>query len=88
MPIYEYQCNTCGNRLEALQGLNDAPLTDCPECGKPALSKMISAAGFQLKGGGWYQTDYKAKGRKPASTSDEAPPSCGQGACTACSPDA
>ena len=88
MPIYEYQCNSCGNRLEALQGLHDAPLMDCPECGKPALSKMISAAGFQLKGGGWYQTDYKAKDRKSSSESDEATPSCGQGACAACSPDA
>lgn len=88
MPIYEYQCDTCGHHLEALQGMNDAPLTDCPECGKPALSKMISAAGFQLKGGGWYQTDYKTKDRKSSSESDEAPPSCGQGACAACSPNA
>ncbi|HVV67659.1 MAG TPA: zinc ribbon domain-containing protein [Gammaproteobacteria bacterium] len=59
MPIYEYQCQLCGHELEALQKVSDSPLTDCPKCGKPGLAKKISAAGFQLKGGGWYATDYK-----------------------------
>lgn len=59
MPIYEYQCSECGQKKEALQKLSDAPLKDCPACGKPTLTKLISAAGFQLKGSGWYVTDFK-----------------------------
>src|SRR3569832_2075273 len=54
MPIYEYRCEACGHALEALQKMSEAPLTDCPECGAPALKKQVSAAGFQLKGSGWY----------------------------------
>lgn len=64
MPIYEYQCKNCGHVLEALQKMSDAPLTDCPQCGKSELSKMISAAGFRLKGGGWYETDFKSGKKK------------------------
>ena len=64
MPIYEYQCNDCGHELEALQKMSDAALKDCPECGKPALEKKISAAGFRLKGGGWYETDFKSGNKK------------------------
>ncbi len=64
MPIYEYQCAKCGHRLESLQKLSDAPLTDCPECFEAALSKQISAAGFRLKGGGWYETDFKSGNKK------------------------
>lgn len=64
MPIYEYQCNDCGHELEALQKMSDAALKDCPECGKPTLEKMISAAGFRLKGGGWYETDFKSGSKK------------------------
>lgn len=64
MPIYEYQCESCGHALEALQKLSDAPLTECPECTKPTLKKQISAAGFRLKGGGWYETDFKKSGKK------------------------
>ncbi|MEH6558806.1 MAG: zinc ribbon domain-containing protein [Oceanicoccus sp.] len=64
MPIYEYQCQACEHELEKLQKLNDAPLTDCPECGKSALKKKISAAGFRLKGGGWYETDFKTGKKK------------------------
>lgn len=64
MPIYEYDCQACQHRLEALQKLSDAPLKDCPECGQPALKKRISAAGFRLKGGGWYETDFKTGGKK------------------------
>jgi putative FmdB family regulatory protein len=64
MPIYEYRCDECGHELEALQKMSDAPLTDCPECGAAALKKLISAAGFRLKGGGWYETDFKKGGHK------------------------
>jgi putative FmdB family regulatory protein len=70
MPIYEYQCSECGQKKEALQKLSDAPLKDCPACGKPTLTKLISAAGFQLKGSGWYVTDFKGgKSGKPDSDS-------------------
>jgi putative FmdB family regulatory protein len=65
MPIYEYKCSSCGHKKEVLQKMSDAPLTECPACGKPALTKLISAAGFQLKGSGWYATDFKG-GAKPA----------------------
>lgn len=61
MPIYEYKCNACEHRFDKLQKISDPVLTDCPECGKPELSKLVSAAGFRLKGGGWYETDFKAK---------------------------
>jgi putative FmdB family regulatory protein len=66
MPIYEYRCGACGHQQEFLQKVSDAPLTDCPKCGKPSLSKMVTAAGFQLKGSGWYATDFKNKGSTPA----------------------
>lgn len=59
MPIYEYQCKSCGHELEAFQKLADDPLKECPSCGDLELSKLISAAGFRLKGGGWYETDFK-----------------------------
>jgi putative FmdB family regulatory protein len=65
MPIYEYRCSACGHKLESLQRLSDAPLTTCPLCGKEALTKLLSAAGFQLKGSGWYATDFKNSGSKP-----------------------
>ena len=64
MPIYEYQCEACGHALEALQRLSDPLLVDCPACAKPALKKHISAAGFRLKGGGWYETDFKSGNKK------------------------
>ena len=62
MPIYEYRCRSCGFEKEYLQKLSDAPITDCPECGKAEMSKLVSAAGFQLKGSGWYVTDFKNNG--------------------------
>ena len=65
MPIYEYRCTDCGHRLEALQRLADKPLLVCPACGKESLIKLISAVGFQLKGSGWYATDFKHSGSKP-----------------------
>ncbi|HKU87493.1 MAG TPA: zinc ribbon domain-containing protein [Casimicrobiaceae bacterium] len=64
MPIYEYRCSACGHELEALQKLRDAPLTDCPSCGQSELRKQVSAAGFQLKGSGWYVTDFRNSGAK------------------------
>lgn len=64
MPIYEYQCESCGHEMEAMQKMADAPLTDCPECGKPALKKLVSAAGFRLSGSGWYETDFKSGSKK------------------------
>jgi putative FmdB family regulatory protein len=70
MPIYEYRCRDCGFQKEFLQRMSDAPLTDCPNCGKPALAKMVSAAGFKLKGTGWYATDFKGSGSKPAAKQD------------------
>lgn len=69
MPIYEYRCTQCGHKLETLQKFSDAPLTTCPSCGKEALSKLVSAAGFQLKGSGWYQTDFRG-GSKPVEKTD------------------
>ena len=68
MPIYEYRCSACGHELEAIQRFADAPLAVCPSCGKQTLVKLVSAAGFQLKGSGWYATDFKGSGSKPAAS--------------------
>ena len=62
MPIYEYRCSNCGHQQEFMQKLSDAPLTTCTKCNKPTFTKMLTAAGFQLKGSGWYATDFKSKG--------------------------
>ena len=59
MPFYEYQCKSCGHELEAMQKVSDAPLKKCPECGKSQLTRLMSAPVFRLKGGGWYETDFK-----------------------------
>ena len=64
MPIYEYQCQSCGEELERLQKISDEPLVDCPKCNQPALKKKVSAAAFRLKGGGWYETDFKTGNKK------------------------
>lgn len=80
MPIYEYRCSGCGFQKEFIQKMSDAPLTACPECGKETFSKMLSAAGFQLKGNGWYQTDFKG-GSKPK---EEPKPAGGCGGSCAC----
>jgi len=64
MPIYEYQCSACGHQMEVLQKVSDAPLRKCPECGKPKLQKLISAPSFRLKGGGWYETDFKSGNKR------------------------
>ena len=71
MPIYEYQCANCGHRLEKLQKISDDPLTTCPECNQDALSRLVSAAGFRLKGGGWYETDFKKDGKKNLAGDDK-----------------
>lgn len=93
MPIYEYQCTKCGHELESLQKISDPPLTDCPECGAAeALQKLVSAAGFRLKGGGWYETDFKRGSRKNVAESSSSSESsskpekkaaggCGSGGC-------
>ncbi len=70
MPIYEYRCAECGHEMEKLQKISDAPLSDCPACGKPALQKLVSAAGFRLKGGGWYETDFKSGKKKNIAKAD------------------
>lgn len=64
MPIYEYRCQSCGHELEKLQRLSDPVLTDCPDCGKAELRRLISAAGFRLKGAGWYETDFKQSNQR------------------------
>ena len=71
MPIYGYRCAECGEEHDALQKVSEPPLTVCPACGKPALQKQLSAAGFQLKGSGWYATDFKASAKKPAEKKTE-----------------
>lgn len=100
MPIYEYRCSSCGHQQDFLQKLSDPPLTDCPECKQSTFSKQVTAAGFQLKGTGWYATDFKNGGSSKPSSSDskssdsgsssdsaksDAAPACGSGACSACS---
>lgn len=69
MPIYEYRCEACGHQDEHLQKLSEAPLSVCPACNKSTYRKQLSAAGFQLKGSGWYATDFRNSGRKPAEKS-------------------
>ena len=64
MPIYEYQCAACGHIFDSLQKISEAPLTTCPECNAEALKKLVSAPAFRLKGGGWYETDFKTGDKK------------------------
>jgi len=71
MPIYEYRCGKCGFQKEFLQRMSDEPLTSCPKCGKRSFSKMVTAAGFHLKGTGWYATDFKSAGAKPAAKQEK-----------------
>lgn len=66
MPIYAYKCGSCGHAKDVLQKISDAPLTDCPACGASSFSKQITAAGFQLKGSGWYATDFRGGSSAPA----------------------
>ena len=71
MPIYEYVCTNCGEPLEKLQKLSDAPLTECPACGQASLKRKMSAAGFRLSGGGWYETDFKSDNRRNLSSDSQ-----------------
>src|SRR5688500_15846434 len=95
MPIYAYRCGSCGHAKDVLQKLSDAPLTTCPACGASTFTKQLTAAGFQLKGSGWYATDFRGSGNdakapaseggsggdpKPAEKSSETKPSDGAGA--------
>jgi putative FmdB family regulatory protein len=91
MPIYAYQCSACGHAADEMQKMSDAPLTVCPACGKPDYTKQLTAAGFALKGSGWYATDFKnGSSPKPAASSDAAKSdsasahACGTGGCPAC----
>ncbi len=84
MPIYAYKCESCGHAKDVLQKMSDAPLADCPACGKPTFSKQLTAAGFQLKGSGWYATDFKgsaggATATAAAAASDAAPAAASDG---------
>jgi len=82
MPIYAYQCGSCGFAKDHLQKISDPPLNTCPSCGKPTFSKQLTAAGFQLKGSGWYATDFKG-GSSPAATPADAPATDSGGAAVA-----
>lgn len=68
MPIYAYRCTECGHAEDVLQKMSDAKLTDCPACGKSTYAKQVTAAGFQLKGSGWYVTDFRNNGDKPSTS--------------------
>lgn len=81
MPIYAYRCESCGFAKDVLQKMSDAPLTECPECGRPTFKKQLTAAGFQLKGSGWYATDFKGGASKsPAADSTTKSDSTSSGA--------
>ncbi len=83
MPIYEYTCSACGVETEVMHKVSEAP-GDCPSCGKPALTKQISAAGFRLSGGGWYETDFKSSNKRNLSGDgggDSAGASCAPTGC-------
>ncbi len=85
MPIYEYRCKACNHELEAMQKISDDPLVECPECGKPELTKLVSAAGFRLSGSGWYETDFKSgnkKNIKESSSSGDSASSSSGGCCS------
>lgn len=89
MPIYAYRCSSCGFEKDHLQKLHDAPLHTCPSCGKETYARMLTAAGFQLKGSGWYETDFKNSGSKasaPAKSETPASPAGGCGGNCACHP--
>ncbi|HEY8068039.1 MAG TPA: zinc ribbon domain-containing protein [Burkholderiales bacterium] len=72
MPIYEYKCSACGHQEDHLQKLSERPLTKCPACGKKKYAKQLTAAGFQLKGSGWYASDFKGGGKKAETEKPEA----------------
>ncbi len=77
MPIYAYKCSACGHAKDVLQKISDAPLSVCPECGQSTFSKQVTAAGFQLKGSGWYVTDFRGNGSGGAAPTSTPAPSEG-----------
>ncbi len=91
MPVYEYECGSCGGRFEAMQKFSDPALSSCKLCGAAAVRKVLSAPAFVLKGSGWYATDYPSADRKKATESDKSPcgtaeskpPTCASGGCAA-----
>jgi putative FmdB family regulatory protein len=80
MPIYEYRCTSCGHELEALQKISEPTLTQCPACHADTLAKQVSAAGFQLKGSGWYATDFRNNGKPKAKPAGDTKPAEAKGA--------
>jgi putative FmdB family regulatory protein len=85
MPIYDYQCTSCGFSKEVMRKISEPSLTDCPECGKATFAKQLSAPSFQLTGSGWYATDFKNSGNKPEKKTEEAAPaSAAAGCATGC----
>ena len=83
MPIYAYRCVECDFAKDVLQKMSDPVLTDCPACGKPGFRKQVTAAGFQLKGTGWYATDFKGSGSKPAPAASSSAATSGEAATAA-----
>jgi len=83
MPIYDYQCSSCGHKAEVMRKISAAAVEACPQCGKESFAKQVSAPSFQLTGSGWYATDFKggnsAKKPEPAPESNAAPAACGTG---------
>jgi putative FmdB family regulatory protein len=79
MPIYEYRCESCNHEMEAVQKISDKPLVKCPACANDTLKKIISAAGFRLKGGGWYETDFKSGKKKNVAGGDSSSGGSGSG---------
>jgi putative FmdB family regulatory protein len=83
MPIYEYHCGACGHEVEALQKISDSPLRKCPECGKLSLRRVVSTVSFRLKGGGWYETDFKSDSEKKRNLVETAGKEAGEAAAAA-----
>lgn len=81
MPIYAYRCSSCGIEKDVMQKMSDEPLTTCPECAKDTFAKQLTAPGFQLKGSGWYATDFKGSGTPKAEPASPPPCQGGSGAC-------
>lgn len=86
MPIYAYKCDACGHAKDVLQKMSDDPVTDCPACGAPKFSKQLTAPGFQLKGTGWYATDFKGGGAAATKTADASVPASGDAVTTSPAP--
>lgn len=86
MPLYEYVCQDCGVESEILHKISDPAETDCPSCGKAALTKVVSAAGFRLSGGGWYETDFKSGNKKNLTADAKSDSSKGDSSGAACNP--